>query len=164
MQIKNLGDLLVEQVKDLYSSEKQIETAYSKWLGALESSELTELFRGRIETARQRQATLKEIASRLGSDASGHKCEGTEGLLKEGDGFLDDAETGAVKDAGIIANAQRVEHYGIAGYGCAQTYAKTLGHEEIHDTLETLADDAGTLDQRMTELAERRLNQEAATA
>ena len=162
--VNNLNDLFIEQIKDMYSSEKQIESAYGKWADKVNSGELKTLFDRRITQARARQDELERIADRLDTKPSGHKCKGTEGLLKEGNDFVGDAKDNPILDAGIIANAQRVEHYGIAGYGCAKTYARQLGHNDVAQTLDRMAEEAGDTDKQMTQIAERVLNQQAATA
>lgn len=163
--INNLGDLFKEQVKDMHSSESQVESNYSKWVDKVQSAELKSIFQQRIQKAKERQQAISKIADAHGFSATGHKCKGTEGLLKEGNDFLGDAASkSAVLDAGIIANAQRVEHYAIAGYGCAHTYAQVLGHTDVANTLERFADEAGDIDEQMTALAERTLNEQAATA
>ena len=162
--VHNLNDLLVEQIKDMYSSEKQIQSSYDKWASKVNSGELKALFKRRVDQARARQDELDAIASSLDAKASGHKCKGTEGLLKEGDDFIGDAADNPVLDAGIIANAQRVEHYGIAGYGCAEAYAKQLGHAKVAQTLARMADEAGETNKQMTQMAESVLNARAATA
>lgn len=160
--VNNLNDLFAEQIKDMYSSEKQIQSAYDKWAGKVNSGELKTLFKRRVDQARARQDELERIAGRLDVKPSGHKCKGTEGLLKEGDEFVGDAANNPVLDAGIIANAQRVEHYGIAGYGCARTYARHLGHADLAQTLDRMAEEAGDTDKQMTRIAETVLNQQAA--
>ena len=162
--VNNLNDLFVEQIKDMYSSEKQIQSSYEKWAGKVNSNELKTLFERRIDQARARQDELERIAGRLDVKPSGHKCKGTEGLLKEGDDFVGDAKDNPVLDAGIIANAQRVEHYGIAGYGCAKTYARQLGHSDVAQVLDRMAEEAGDTDKQMSQIAETVLNQQAATA
>ena len=162
--VNNLEDLFVEQIKDMYSSEKQVQSSYDKWAGKVGSGELKTLFKRRVDQARARQDELDSIAASLDAKASGHKCKGTEGLLKEGDDFIGDASNDPVLDAGIIANAQRVEHYGIAGYGCAEAYAKQLGHAKVAQTLARMADEAGETNKEMTQIAGSVLNARAATA
>lgn len=162
--VNNLKDLFAEEIKDMYSSEKQIQSTYEKWSSKLHSSELKELFKRRIDQARARQDELERIAGRLDVKPSGHKCKGTEGLLKEGNDFIGDASDNPVLDAGIVSNAQRLEHYGIAGYGSARAYARTLGHADVAEVLDRMADEAGEMDQRMTQIAETVLNRQAATA
>jgi ferritin-like metal-binding protein YciE len=92
---------------------------------------------------------------------AGEKCHGMEGLIEEGAEYIDDSTESPVRDAGLIANAQRVEHYGIAGYGCARTYARQLGYDEAAAALQKNVDESAEMDERMTKLAEQLLNPEA---
>lgn len=160
-QIKTLQDLFVEQVKDLYSSEQQIADAYEEWMQKLEHDSLKKVFEKRHREANRRMSELEGVAQQLSISPEGHLCKGTKGLIAEGKEFLDEAAEPDVMDAGIVANAQRVEHYSIAGYGCAKTYADQLGLGEAHDTLARIAKEAGEIDQQMSDLARRRLNKEA---
>lgn len=164
MAISNLKDLLVEQVKDLYNSEDQIQQAYGRWKDEASSDDLKQMFDKHIQQSKNRKNDIEAICDELGVSPTGEKCKGTEGLVKEGHDFLGEVEDGAIKDAGLIANAQRVEHYGIAGYGCAATYAERLGHDDAAKKLGNALSDAEDLDQQMSGLAERVLNEEAATA
>jgi ferritin-like metal-binding protein YciE len=164
MTISSLDDLLAEQLKDLYNSEDQIQSAYERWSDDAQSGDLKEMFDKHVRQSQGRRSDIENICDALGISPTGEKCAGTEGLVKEGDEFLEDSTDGAVRDAGLIANAQRVEHYGIAGYGCAATYARRLGHDDAARTLTDALTDAEELDERMTGLAERVLNPEAAEA
>ena len=164
MTISSLEDLFAEQLRDLYNSEEQIQNAYDRWGGSAQSGDLKEMFEKHRRQSQGRRSDIETICDDLGISPTGEKCEGTEGLVKEGDEFLEASTDGAVRDAGLIANAQRVEHYGIAGYGCASTYARQLGHDDVAQTLEAALQDAEDLDERMTGLAERVLNPEAAEA
>lgn len=164
MAISNLKDLFIEQLKDLYNSEDQIQQAYGQWKEAAQSDDLKQMFERHIQQSRNRRSDIEKICDGLDVEPTGEKCKGTEGLVREGHDFLEEAEEGAIRDAGLIANAQRVEHYGIAGYGCARTYARQLGHDDAAQMLQRALDNAAELDERMTGLAERVLNPEAATA
>ena len=164
MAISNLDDLFAEQLKDLHNSEDQIQNAYDRWSSQARSSDLKDMFEKHRRQSQGRKSDIEGICEDLGISPSGHKCQGTEGLIAEGDEFLEESTDGAARDAGLIANAQRVEHYGIAGYGCAATYARQLGHDQAARTLTEALQDAEALDERMTGLAERVLNPEAAEA
>lgn len=164
MTISSLDDLLAEQLKDLYNSEDQIQNAYDQWSSKARSGDLKDMFEKHIRQSKSRRSDIEDICEALGISPTGEKCKGTEGLVAEGDEFLEESTEGPVRDAGLIANAQRVEHYGIAGYGCAATYARQLGHDDAAQTLERALQDAEELDERMTGLAERVLNPEAAGA
>ena len=162
MTISSLEDLFAEHLKDLYNSEEQIQQAYQRWGDNARSGDLKDMFEKHIRQSKERRNDIEALCDDLGISPTGEKCEGTEGLVKEGDEFLKESTEGPVRDAGLIANAQRVEHYGIAGYGCAATYARQLGHDHAAQTLENALQDAEDLDERMTGLAERVLNPEAA--
>ncbi len=164
MAISNLNDLFVEQLKDMYNSEDQIQQAYGQWKDAAQSGDLKEMFDRHIEQSRNRRSDIEKICEELGVEPTGEKCKGTEGLVREGHDFLDEAEEGPIRDAGLIANAQRIEHYGIAGYGCARTYALQLDHDDAAQMLQNALDNASELDERMTGLAERVLNERAEAA
>lgn len=164
MKISNLEDLFAEHLKDLHNSEDQIQKAYDRWRSKAKSADLKDMFEQHMQQSRARRDHIESICDDLGISPTGEKCKGTEGLVKEGDSFLEESTEGRVRDAGLVANAQRVEHYGIAGYGCAATYARQLGHDGAAQTLTEALQDAAELDERMTGLAERVLNPEAVEA
>ena len=164
MSISNLEELFIEQLKDLYNSEEQIQEAYTRWRERAETTELRDMFNEHINHSNTRKKNIDAICGKLDVSPTGEKCEGTEGLIKEGDDLLGELEGGAIQDAGLIAMSQRIEHYGIAGYGCARTYAQQLGHSEAADQLQQSLDQAVELDQKMSKLAEKVLNPEAAKA
>jgi len=160
MKLESLKDLYLEQLKDLYSAETQILDA----LPMAEAASATDLKQGFTEHLRQSKEHVKrleKIFKELGEDPSGTTCHGMKGLVKEGDEMIKMKGEPAAKDAGLIAAAQRVEHYEIAAYGTVRTYAELLGHDE-HVTLldKTLSEEEET-DERLTQLAESHINEEA---
>lgn len=161
MVVTKLKDLFVEQLRDLYNAESQVQLGLERWSEAADSEALRQLFGDRIEQASRHISRVQEICSALGVSPAGEKCHGMQGLITEGDEYIDDSEPGPVRDAGLIANAQRIEHYGMAGYGCARTYAERLGHDEAAQALQKNVDESVAMDKRMTELAETLLNPEA---
>jgi ferritin-like metal-binding protein YciE len=161
MTITSLHDLYVEQLRDMYNAETQVQRAYERWAGAAQSDDLRQLFADRIEQANRHISRVQTICGALGISPEGEKCNGMEGLIEEGDEFIEDAEATPVRDAGLIADAQRVEHYGVAGYGCARTYAERLGYDEAASALQSNVDESAAMDERMTELAEQFVNAEA---
>ncbi|MFB6230812.1 MAG: ferritin-like domain-containing protein [Salinibacter sp.] len=161
MVVSKLEDLFVEQLRDLYNAESQVQLALERWAEAADSTELKQLFTDRIEQASRHITRVQEICNALGVTPAGEKCYGMQGLVEEGDSYIEESESGPVRDAGLIANAQRIEHYGIAGYGCARTHAERLGHEEAAEALQKNVDESAEMDARMTELAETLLNPEA---
>jgi ferritin-like metal-binding protein YciE len=164
MRINDLNDLLTEQVKDLYSAQRQAEKAFARWSHDVRTDDMKQLMREQADAASAMRARIEQIAKALGIDPSGEHCHGMEGLISEGDEFQHDAGRGPIRDAGMIAMAQRIQHYNVAGFGCSRTYARTLGHDEQADVLQQMLDEAADFDRRMTELAERSLNEEAIPA
>jgi ferritin-like metal-binding protein YciE len=161
MRINNLHDLLVEQIKDLYSAQRQAEKAFARWTNDLQTEEMKRLIREQADTASAMRARIEQIARALEINPTGEHCHGMEGLISEGDEFQHDAGRGPIRDAGMIAMAQRIQHYNIAGFGCARTYARTLGFDDQADGLQQMLDESTDFDERMTSLAEESLNEEA---
>lgn len=162
MAITNLKELLVHELKDLHNAETQVEGAFKRWSDAATSDQLTDAFNEHVETTRTHRERIESIAEDIGFDPSGERCRGVEGLIREGDEFLQQVESGATRDAGLVAMANRIEHYGVAGYGTARTYALQLGFDDAAETLQKTLDEETDLDQRITELAEGVLNVAAA--
>lgn len=158
MPISSLDDLLVEQLKDLYSAETQLAQTYKEWSDAATSSDLKSVFQEHINRSKLHKDRLSQICGDMGVEPTGHTCHGMAGLIQEGQEFLLQVEGDAVKDAGLVAMAQRMEHYGVAGYGCARTYALQMDMDEAAEKLQQTLEEEGELDERMTELVEQALN------
>ena len=161
MELKNLQDLFVHELKDLYSAEQQILQALPKMAGSTEHQELRQAFEEHTEVTREQVRRLDMIADELGIDLKGHKCRGMEGIIKEGQEMLDAKADPNVLDAALIGAAQRVEHYEIAGYGTARTFARRLGHERAAELLQRTLDEEGNTDHRLTAIAESMVNRDA---
>lgn len=161
MRVASLNDLFVEQLKDLYSAESQAEQAYRRWAEAADSQLLKDVIEGQLDGVRRHRDVLMRICKDLGVEPTGHKCRGMEGLVREGDEFLNDVVGDAVRDAGIVASLNRIEHYGIAGYGCARSYALHLDLNDAAEMLQQILDEDADIDERLTELAEGVLNEQA---
>lgn len=161
MRIGSLHDLFVEQLKDLYSAEHQVQQAYRRWKSEATSDDLQQLFDDHLKTSAVHQRRIHKIAETLNVSPTGEKCRAMEGLIQEGDDFLGQVTDDDVCDAGLVAMAQRVEHYGITGYGSARTYARRLGYDDAADRLQKTLEEEAQMDERMTQLAEGALNPEA---
>lgn len=149
----SMNDLLLHELQDLYSAETQIVGALPKMIKKTTNEELKEAFENHFEQTNNHVKRLKEIAELLDISLAGELCKGMEGLLKEGDKLLSE-EPNEFLDQALIGAAQRVEHYEIAGYGCAITYAKHLENDKVVDLLvETLSEEEET-DESLTEIAE----------
>lgn len=125
------------------------------------SDKLKKAFDSHLEETKTHVERLENICDQLGIDPSGEKCKAMEGLIKEAESFLKEDVDKKVMDAGLIAEAQRVEHYEIAGYGTAVRFAQELGHDDIADQLKETLDEEYDADDLLTELAETRLNKKA---
>jgi ferritin-like metal-binding protein YciE len=155
-------DLFIDQLRDLYSAENQIVKALPRMAKAASSPELQNAFNEHLEQTKNQVSKLEQIFDRLEVKPKGKKCKGMEGLLEEGKEWMSEDAEPPVMDAGLIAAAQHVEHYEIAGYGCARTFARLLGEEEAADLLqETLGEEKET-DEKLSQLAEGLINVEAA--
>ena len=153
-KIINLRDVFVEQLKDLYNAETQLIKALPKMAKAATSPDLAQGFEEHLEQTKGHVNRLEEIFKKLEEKPTGKKCKAMEGLVKEGAEAIAEDASDAAKDALLIAAAQRVEHYEIAGYGSVKTYADLLGENEASQLLsETLQEEKDT-DEKLTEAAE----------
>ena len=159
-KITNLRDVFVEQLKDLYNAEQQLVKALPKMAKAATSPDLAQGFEEHLEQTKGHVNRLEAIFKKLEEKPTGKKCKAMEGLIKEGAETIGEDASDAAKDAMLIAAAQRVEHYEIAGYGSVKTYADLLGEDEAAELLaETLQEEKDT-DEKLTEAAET-INAEA---
>jgi ferritin-like metal-binding protein YciE len=155
MKTNSLQELYVEQLRDLYDAENQIIKALPKMIEAAQSEELHDALNEHLEVTKQQASRLETIFEKLGESEKGEKCKGMEGVLKEGSELLKNVGAESVKDAAIIAGAQRVEHYEMAGYGTARNYASLLGDEEAAELLQKTLDEEKEADEKLTQLSEQ---------
>lgn len=158
MELNTLKDLYILELKDLYSAEKQIIKALPKMIKATTNEQLAAGFKQHLEETKIQAQRLEKILSGLGQTTRGPKCKGMEGVLKEGDEMIEEEGDDEVRDAGLIAAAQRVEHYEMAGYGCARTYAELLGEKEGSKLLQQTLEEEGATDKKLTQLATTAIN------
>jgi ferritin-like metal-binding protein YciE len=161
MKIETLRDLYVEQLQDLYSAETQLVAALPKMAEGASNTQLRTAFEEHLAQTRTQVNRLEQIFQQLGVEPGGHTCKGMEGLIKEGEEMIKAKGDSAAIDAGLIAAAQRVEHYEIAGYGCVRTYANLLGEQQAVSMLQQTLDEEAMTDQQLTDLAEHVINLEA---
>lgn len=161
MELASLQDLYLHELKDLYSAEKQITKALPKMAKAATNAKLRDGFVKHLEQTKGHLERLEKIFDRLGKSSRGEKCKGMEGLLIEGAKLLEEDATPEVLDAGLISAAQRVEHYEMAGYGCARTYAEILGDKEGAKLLDQTLKEEGETDKKLTLLATTTINLDA---
>jgi ferritin-like metal-binding protein YciE len=163
MSVESMDDLLVEELKDLYSAEKQITKALPKMAKAASSKELRQAFESHLKETNRHVERLEQIFETLGKSSKGKICEGMKGLLSEGSELIGEINKGNVLDAGLISAAQRVEHYEMAGYGSVRAYAELLGNSEVADLLQATLDEEKAADEKLTEIS-KRVNTEAKRA
>jgi ferritin-like metal-binding protein YciE len=160
----NLQDLFLDQACDLYDAEHQLTKALPKLEKAADCAELKAAFRDHLRETANHVIRLEAIFERLGQDPKRTPCDGMAGLVKEGDAIVAAKGDGAVKDAALIAAAQRVEHYEIAGYGVLRSFARRLGFDDLAASLEQTLDEERGADKRLTQIAEEQVNLEAQRA
>jgi ferritin-like metal-binding protein YciE len=160
-KLASLDDLLVHELQDIYNAEGQILMALPKMIKAASHPDLKQAFEDHRQQTEGQVRRLEQAFKLLGVPAKGRKCEGMAGLIEEGKKVLEEDAEPPVRDAALIAAAQKVEHYEIASYGCLCTYAEMLGYDQVHDLLGQNLDEEETTDQRLTALAENVINQEA---
>jgi ferritin-like metal-binding protein YciE len=164
MKIDSLRTLWIEEMRDLYNAENQLVKALPKMAKKASTSELKEALESHLEETRGHVERLDEIFQRLGKKPTGKTCKGMQGLIEEGSEMMKEDGPDSVIDAGIIAAAQRVEHYEMAGYGVARTFASILEEDEAEDLLQETLDEEGAADEKLTEIAENIVNEEAEDA
>lgn len=160
--VDSLESLLQEELKDLYDAEKQITKALPKMMKKASADELRQGLEEHLQQTEQHIERLEQAFEHLGIPARGKKCKGMQNLIAEGDEMIGDAEEDATRDAIIIAAAQKVEHYEMAGYGTARTWAARLGQDEVAQLLEETLEEEKETDRRLTEVAESLVNPAAA--
>lgn len=164
MELETLKDLYVHELKDLYSAENQLIKALPKMAKAAKNRQLASGFNQHLEQTKRHARRLEQILKDHEESTRGPKCEGMEGLIAEGDKMAKEDAEDEVRDAGLIAAAQRVEHYEIAGYGCARTYAQLLGDKKGARALEMTLREEGATDKKLTKLARSVINLRAKKA
>jgi ferritin-like metal-binding protein YciE len=157
----SFDDLFLHELQDLYSAEKQILTALPKMAKKASSGELRQAFESHLAQTRGHVERLEKIFQDLALSPGRHKCKAMEGLIEEGSELLKADIEDAIRDAALIGAAQRVEHYEMAGYGTARTYAEMLGHADAAELLQQTLDEEKETDQSLTELALTSVNVEA---
>jgi Uncharacterized protein conserved in bacteria len=160
MSVGTLEELLVDELKDLYSAEKQIIRALPKVIKAVSTPDLQEGLTNHLEETKGQVARLEKIGEMLGKKMTGKTCAGMKGVLEEGSEVLEDTEKGLVRDAALISACQRVEHYEMAGYGSAREFARQLGLAGVADLLDETLEEEKNADKTLTD-ASKQVNAQA---
>lgn len=159
MKLNGLEDLYLDQLKDIHNAEKQVLKALPKMAKAASAPELRRAFENHLEQTKSQVERLEGIFQKLGASPGRKKCVGMEGLIAEGDELLNEESVAKeVLDAGLVASAQKVEHYEISAYGTLRTFARRLGHNDQAAVLQQILDEEGQTDKLLTQLAERGIN------
>ena len=161
MKIETMEDLFLEQVEDLYDAERRLVKALPKMAEAATSQSLRQAFESHLLETEGHVSRLETVFRTLGQDPKTHTCDAMKGLISEGEDIVSDIDQSSLRDAGLIAAANRVEHYEIAAYGSARTFAQTLGMTEAASLLEQTLQEEKRADQKLTQLAESMVNDEA---
>lgn len=154
MELETLKDLYIHELKDLFSAENQIIKALPKMAKAATNPKLADGFKQHLEQTKEHAARLEQILKSHDETTRGPKCKGMEGVIKEGQEMIEEDAAEEVRDAGLISAAQRVEHYEMAGYGTARTYANLLGDVKGEKLLQQTLNEEGETDKKLTQLAE----------
>jgi len=154
MSVSSLRDLYQEQLKDLYNAEQQLIKALPKMAKAANSEDLKAAFEDHLGQTKQHAQRIETIFEQMGEKPTGKKCKAMEGLVEEGGEVIDEEMEEGIKDAALIAAAQRVEHYEIAGYGCVRAYAERLGDTEAASLLAETLEEEKKADELLNGIAE----------
>jgi ferritin-like metal-binding protein YciE len=157
-KFNSLNDLFEHEIRDLYSAESQLTDALPKMADKATHPELKKAFQSHLEETKRQRERLEKVADMCGFSVKGEKCEAMAGLIKEGKEALEMKGDDAVRDAGLIAAAQRVEHYEMAGYGTARNYAQRLGKQECADLLEQTLNEEKNADSKLNDIAINTVN------
>lgn len=160
--LNTFDDLFVEQLQDLYDAEQRLVKALPKMAGAAHNPQLKAAFQEHLRQTEGHVSRLEKVFKHLGKSAQSKTCEAMKGLIEEGDEIVTSSGDPNVKDAALIAAAQRVEHYEIAGYGTARTFAQQMGHQEAAQILQQTLDEEAATDKKLSSMAERSINLQAA--
>ena len=160
-KFESFSDLFVHELKDLYSAENQLIEALPKMAEAASSSTLSQAYKSHLEETKKQKERLERISEMLGVDIKGETCEAMKGLIKEGEEVIKAKAPDELKDAALIAAAQRVEHYEMAGYGTAAYYADMLEEQEVSDILHETLDEEKAADSKLNSIAKETVNNQA---
>ncbi len=164
MKMETMEDLFLDQIEDLYDAEQRLVKALPKMAKAANSSELRQAFESHLQQTQGHVSRLERVFPELGKEPKGKTCDAMKGLISEGEDIISDIEDSKLRDAGLIAAANRVEHYEIAAYGSAKAFAQTLGLSNAVSLLEQTLEEEKEADQKLTRLAESMINDEALRA
>lgn len=162
-KVNTLKDFLIEQLKDLYSAETQIQANLPTMAKQASHADLRMAFEAHLRETDEHIERLERVATQMNFSPTGHTCAAMQGIVKEAKQWIAEGAPDDVRDAGLISNAQRVEHYEIAGYGTCRAIAERLGLADVVAVLEQTLQEEKATDQKLTRLALTSINEDAAT-
>jgi ferritin-like metal-binding protein YciE len=162
VELNSFQDLFVNQIEDLYDAELRLTEALPKMADAASSPDLRQAIQTHLKETQGHVTRLENIFSKLGKQPKRETCQAMKGLISEGSDIISAKGDSAVKDAAIIAAAQRVEHYEISGYGTARNFALRLGFQDAAQTLNQTLQEEGAADKKLSQIAESQVNAQAA--
>ena len=160
-EFNNLNDLFIQQLGDLYDGEMQLTEALPKMAQAATSSQLKNAFQEHFRETQGHVQRLEQVFRAINQEPKRETCPAMKGMIKEGSDIISAKGDPTVRDAALIAAAQRVEHYEIAAYGTVRTFARQLGYEQDARLLQQTLDEEGEVDKKLTTIAESHVNTEA---
>jgi ferritin-like metal-binding protein YciE len=164
MKFETMEDLFLGEIQDLYDAEQRLVKALPGLAEAASSAQLRQAFQKHLAETEGHVGRLEQIFTQMGKDPKATTCDAMKGLVKEGESIIDDIDESPLRDAGLIAAANRVEHYEIAAYGSARTFAETLGLTGAVSLLAQTLQEEKMADQKLTEIAQSMVNNEALRA
>lgn len=157
----DLHELLLDELADIMSAEKQLTKALPKMAKAAQSEELRSAFESHLSETENHVSRLEQVFQSIGANAKTKKCKAMEGLIAEGEELMEEMKDTSAIDAALIAAAQKVEHYEMASYGTVCAWAEQMGHDEAVELLEETLEEEKAADEKLTEIAQSTANQEA---
>lgn len=160
----SLDALFVDQIQDIYDAEQRLTQALPKMAKAASNAQLKNAFEHHLQETKQQVSRLEHVFELIGQKPSSKTCEAMKGLISEGEEVIGASGDDTVRDSALIAAAQRVEHYEMAAYGSARSFAMRLSRPDAADLLQQSLDEEGAADHKLTEIAEATINPQASTA
>ncbi|MFW6059537.1 MAG: ferritin-like domain-containing protein [Phycisphaeraceae bacterium] len=160
----SMEDLFVQQLEDIYDAEKRLTRALPKMAEAAHGEDLKQAFNDHLQQTEGHVQRLEQVFSQFGKQPERETCEAMKGLVKEGEEMIQAEGDASVRDAALIAAAQRVEHYEISAYGTLRSHARALGRPDVANVLQQTLDEEHQADNKLTEIAEGHINPEARAA
>ena len=161
MELEELHDLFLDELKDVYHAEKQALKAYPKVVKKASAPELKDAVTAHMEQTKEHVTRLEKVFELLGEKPKAKPCKAMMGIIEEATEMMSEDATPEVMDAAIIGSAQRMEHYELAGYGTLRTWSKLMGHKEVTELLQTTLNEEGETDKKLSKLASSLINVKA---